>query len=322
LASDILQKLLQQEIAHDKRTLPRWLRWEGVLAVAASAILLIPAFHRMATTFYNPAVLDAPRDALLAMQLAVWIIHFAAIIRCLFNGAYMMSREHTAYTWETLILSHVNVWQLFVSKWRAALRRVGGWMVALGLVRLMILPIGMVRLAMPMIAEGTRYYMWCVQTQCPGLNVTDGYGYPDWRPELLVLAPVMAALLTLLDILCCTALGLMAGALLRRPLIAFGLAVGIRFAIPLVSLMRIVRWHFGITNSIIYLRNPSTGFALVDSGTAAILRLLELPVIVSERLAANWVDFALAMGMLTGLLVVSLLIMLLALRRKGAMLRG
>ena len=312
----MLRMLTRYEILRQKRHLPTWLHWEGIFILLGSGLLIFHAFWVLMTTQFRPAVMDSPQQVMFWSESAVWIIQFLTITRGILAGINA-ARDGGTETWDLLVLSRVTPPQIFLSKWRAALSRMNGYLVALGFTRLIIILICFVAFLMPMTAERFRYAFWCIDTRCEGIDSIFTYAQPDNPLILLVIAPMLAILLSVLEVLASTMLGLMVGMLSQR--IPFLLALVIRFTVPVVVLLKIMQYPYGLTNSLYYLWNASTSFALVDSGTVAILRLLEPLVILQDRLGSNWIDLALGTAVPLVILIGGVIVTLLAIRRRGAL---
>src|SRR5438128_2332293 len=126
--------ILWQEVTHQERSIPRWMQRIGVLGIIllASALLY---------TFTTLSKIDAPtREVAL---IVIWIVHSATAVRAIVAGANTISREHVGLTWDALVLTGVSARLILLGKWRAALWRVRGWALALGVVRLAMLPLFM-----------------------------------------------------------------------------------------------------------------------------------------------------------------------------------
>src|SRR5688572_27134370 len=124
--------ILWQEFTHQVRSGPRWMRWGSVFGIllAASAILY---------TLSTLSKIDAPTREL--ALIIIWIIHSATAVRAIVAGANTISREHVGQTWDALVLTGVSARRILFGKWRAALWRVRGWTLMLGIVRLVMLPV-------------------------------------------------------------------------------------------------------------------------------------------------------------------------------------
>src|SRR5262249_20352187 len=135
-------------------------------------------------------------------------------------------------------------------------------------------------------------------------------------PWAAVLAVLMTVVLTLIDVLCCTALGLAASALTRRGSTAAMLAILVRF-IPVMLFGAFTRYEIG---NFSYRWWGYTPFALADGGTSPIMRLV-LPLIPWTR--NQHLDavpgVALSLLMIGGFLLLALLIAWVAIRRTGAL---
>ena len=108
------------ETLHQQRSgrrLPIRERWliAGMLVIVV-LLLLIP----------DDGVLDFPIPLWV-----LWIFHSIVAFRLVLAGLNTISREHTAQTWEALILTGVSARQIFMGKWRAVLWRMRAWPISL-----------------------------------------------------------------------------------------------------------------------------------------------------------------------------------------------
>lgn len=204
----------------------------------------------------------------------IWIVHAVVAVRAIIAGANAISREHVGLTWDALILTGVSARQILLGKWRAVLRRVAPWMLALGTVRLVMLPVFMLAL--------TNRYAWRVASY--GLTYSlyssnSGTGYDpntiSWVPWAAVVAAMACVVLTILEVMCCSALGLAFSALTRRGVLAGVLALSIRFA-PVAIFAVFTRYELGPAPAYRILR--FTPFAIADSGTSPI-SMMAVPLI-------------------------------------------
>ncbi len=296
--------VLWQEFTHQERTAPRWMRRSSLLGIAAIVLILVG----VPLTLQND-------NAYPTMQLALfvtWLVHAAVALRAIVAGANAISREHVGQTWDALTLTGLTDRQILLGKWRAALWRVRGWMVALGVVRLGMLPVFMVGLvktfAWYMCGQYT-YTQYGASYYCSTVEMS-------WVPWAAVLAVVMTVALTLLDVLCCTALGLAASALTRRGSTAAMVAILVRFT-PVLLFGAFTRYEIGTFS---YRWWGYTPFALADGGTSPIMRLA-LPLIPwtrNQHLEAV-PGLALSLLMISVFLLVAVIAAWAAIRRTGAL---
>jgi hypothetical protein len=291
--------VLWQEYTHQERTGPRWMRWGRNLGVLVTII----AFAYVLSTLQW---LDQPtRETALFV---IWITHILVATRCIVAGANAISREHVAQTWDALVLTGVSGRLILLGKYRAALARVRGWALALGIVRLAMLPIFVM-------AFLNRVAYWRFGRYSYGY---DYYEYEvDWLPWAVILSVVMTVALTLLDVLCCTALGLASSAVFRRGSIAAMAAILIRFA-PVTLFAALTRYEIGIAPTWRVMR--FTPFALADGGTAPLYQLV-LPVMdwTRGRHEEALPGLLLATGLIVLLLIVALVTAFVAIRSTGAL---
>lgn len=292
--------ILWQEYTHQQRSGPRWMRWGttvSVLAVVASLTYVL----------YTLGQPDQPtREAALFI---IWVTHVLVATRCIVAGANAISREHVAQTWDALVLTGVSGRRILFGKYRAALARVGGWALALGVVRLVMLPI----FIMAFINRVGYFRYW-------RFNSTT-YEYQNWTfelvPESVILAVTMTVGLTLLEVLCCTALGLASSAVFRRGSTATAAAMLIRFA-PVALFAAFTRYELGAATPWRMMRFAP--FALADGGTSPLYQLI-LPVLPWTR--NRHIDALPGLFLATLLILltlgIALTIAFVAIRRTGAL---
>src|SRR5258708_4576339 len=129
--------IVWQELVHQRRNAPTPLqRWWllGPLIITGMIVLVASTLTQV----------DYPTRELGIYM--IWIVQTATVVRALLAGANAISREHVGLTWDSLVLTGISARQILFGKWRAVLRRVGPWMVMLGVIRLVMIPIFMVAL--------------------------------------------------------------------------------------------------------------------------------------------------------------------------------
>jgi hypothetical protein len=294
--------VLWQEITHQERSAPRWIRRSSQLV----SILLLGLIMLVVLT-----VLDRT-NGYPAMQIALfatWIVHSATALRAIVAGANAISREHVGLTWDALMLTGLSARLIVLGKWRAALYRVRGWMVLLGVVRLATLPIYAVALL--------KTY---ASVMCGGYYASTYSCALDtefsWVPWAAVVAVSMTVILTVLDMLCCTALGLAASAITRRGSTAALAAILVRFT-PVVLFAASTRHEIGVFSWRWWNYTP---FALADGGTSPILRLALplLPWTRGQHIQAI-PGVVLSVALLGAILIVAVMAAVTAVRRTGAL---
>jgi hypothetical protein len=294
--------ILWQEFTHQQRSGPRWMRWGSVLGI----LLVGSAIFYVTTTLSR---LDAPtREFAL---IVIWIVHAATAVRAVVAGANTISREHVGQTWDALVLTGVSARRILFGKWRAALWRVRGWALVLGAVRLAMLPIFMLALINRFVYFNSYRY---------NASYSNGYLYEvefTWVPTATLIAVVMTVVLTILDVLCCTALGMAASAVCRRGSLATAIAIMIRFT-PVTLFAAFTRYEIGAVPSYRLLR--FTPFALADGGTSPLYQLV-LPLMpwTQGRHFEALPGLFLAMALIAVLLVAALGVAFVAIRMTGAL---
>ncbi len=248
---------------------------------------------------------------------AIWIVHTITAVYALNAGADAISREHMEHTWDSLVLTGLSARRILLGKWRAVLRRTGPWMVLLGFIRLAMIPIFLVALV--------NYYGWLVTQYGPYIGYSGGYGYSmdygavEWVPWASILAVTMTVVLTILDILCCTAVGLAASALTRNGIIAKVIALAVRFS-PVLLFAVFTRYELGAGSTDSYRVLRFAPFAIADGGTAPLSRLSvpRTPISTITHVDALGGLF-LSTALIIGLLLIALGVAWVAIRLAGAL---
>jgi hypothetical protein len=304
--------IIWQEYTHQRRSSPPAFRRWGALFGPLLLISSIALVCLTLTDWQFPT-----RDLAI---FAIWIAHMATAIRAIAAGGNAISREHVGQTWDALVLTGVSARKILFGKWTAALRRVAPWMLALGTIRLVMLPVFIMALI--------NRFAWRISVYNTQ-NGSSGYSYyapslPDmqWIPLLAIGAVTAVVVMTILEVMACTAIGLAASAIARRGVLAFVIALSVRF-IPVALFAAFTRYEVGTTSISRYatyrmMRYPL--FSLADSGTAAISQLV-MPVIARFGAPAQdaFGGLLLAAGLLLVLLGTSLLAAWVAIRMTGAL---
>ena len=240
----------------------------------------------------------------------IWIVHIITGARAISAGANAISREHVGKTWDALVMTGVNTRQILIGKWLGVLYRVAPWMLALGVVRLLMIPVFMIAML--------NRFVYSVTSG--GYFYTGGYGQNMpivWVGWAMLAAVVFTVILTVLDVMACTAIGLAASAVMRKGWTAMIAAFCIRFA-PVVLFGAFTRYEVATGAAYRVLRFPY--LSLADGGTAP-LYLLTLPY--SYRTQTVHLDalpsLLLAGVLLGGMLIGALLVTWWAIQRDGAL---
>lgn len=288
-----------QESCHQERATPQVIRRWWLFA----PLTIVGVVALVALTLRN---ITSPTRELAIYT--IWILHAIVAARAIAIGTNAISREHTGQTWDSLVLTGVSARRILYGKWLAVLRHVAPWMLMLGVVRLAMLPIFMLAF--------TNRYAW---RSAPSSSAYIPYAslYIDWVPWAAAVAVIMTVVLTMLEVLACTALGLACSAVLRRGWLAMIASFIIRFT-PVILFAAFTRYEVGLAPSWRVLRFGP--LALADSGSATLYQLV-LPL-------TNWTSMThvnalpglfLAAGLLLLFLAVSLLVAWAAIRKAGAL---
>lgn len=290
-----------QETRHQERHIPQVMRryW-----------LLVPLVLALAVAQVAVTLLDVTRPTRELGILTIWMVHATVGARAIAAGANAISREHVGQTWDILVLTGVSARSILWGKWRGVLHRLAPWMLALGGVRLAMLPIFMLAFLNRYAYYRSGYY-------------SGGYAYyasssaVGWVAWASFLAVVMTVALTVLEVMTCAAIGLAASATLRKGWLAMVAAFCVRLA-PVIAFGVFTRYEIGVGPSWRVLRFPP--LALADGGSAPLYQLM-LPT--STWTMTAHVDalpgLALATVLLAAFLVAALLVCWRAIRRSGAL---
>ncbi len=241
----------------------------------------------------------------------IWIVHAVTASRAISAGANAISREHVGKTWDSLVLTGVSTRQILIGKWLGVLNRVSGWMLILGAVRLVMLPVFLLSLLYR--------YAWF-----GGYAVSQYYGdrmeVVGWVAWAAILAVVMSVVLTVLEVMACAALGMAASAWTRRGWTAMISAFCIRL-VPVALFAGFTRYQIG--NGPYWRTLSFPALSLADAGTGPLWQL-SLPLTSwTQQTHINALPGLLMSGlMLLVFLVVSLGVTWWAIRRDGALQKG
>lgn len=290
-----------QETHHQRRhTVPVVKRWRiiGPLALAFAVSVVALTLHDVTSPTRELAIM------------VIWIIHALTGARAIAAGANAVSREYDGQTWIPLILTGVITGQILIGKWLGVLHQVAPWMLALGVLRLAMLPIFLLAFV--------NRFAWRYWYRFNSSSVYySPYAAIDWVAWAALVAAVMTIVLTLLEVMCCTAIGLAASAVIKRGWLAMIVAVCVRFA-PVVIFAAFTRYEVGLGPSWRVLR--FTPLALADSGSAPLYQLvLPLTAWTGGAHEDALPGLLLAAGLLLTLLGGALMIAWAALRAAGAL---
>jgi hypothetical protein len=212
-----------------------------------------------------------------------------------------------------LVLTGVSARRILLGKWLAAIYRVRGWILALGILRLTMLPVFMLAIVNRFVYFYGQYSSYSTSYAGYGEDYTVPF---SWLPWASLLAVAGAVFLTLLEVGGCTALGMAASSLTRRGATATAFALTIRF-VPVAVFAAFTRYELGGVTYRWYRFMP---FAIADGGTSPLYQLA-MPLMPWTRgihevapIGLAWVTL-----LLGSILVISLAVTLIAIRRTGAL---
>lgn len=288
-----------QERRYQQRHTPlmmhRW-RWLGVAALLLAVGVIALTLHNITSPTRELGILT------------VWFFHALTGARAIAAGATAISREHVGQTWIPLVLTGVSVRRILLGKWLGVLHHVAPWMLALGTVRLIMIPVFMMAFV--------NRYAWRAMSRYSTYNGS----FPvmmEWVPWAAIASVILTVVLTVLDVLCCTAIGMATSAIFKRSAPAMIAALCLRFA-PVVLFGAFTRYEVGLGPSWRVLRFMP--LAVADGGSAPLYQL-SLPLTYWTPTAH--VD-ALSGILLAGLLLfsmmsVALVVTWFAIRQAGAL---
>ena len=317
----ILKKLdnpiLSKEHTYFQRIGRRWRYWEFLIGIVLTAFALIFILSMLNSNVGYTLNRTSRNTSFFFILMSVWVVHTTVIIRAILAGVSVISREHVGQTWESLVLTGVSVRQILFGKLRAALRTVMPWMLILGILRVVILPLityyTIQRITLRCLANaaasyanGSTYYVSSFCTQM------------DWVPWAWIAAPLVAVLLTMLEVVACVSLGLAASAITRRSVTAAVLAISVRF-LPVAAFAGFAIYEVGDSGWFFrYLRYSP--FTIADGGMSGLLQLVNP---TGYRFAGSQIDALpglLGVALMLGIFVIgSWYTSLWVLRRGGAL---
>jgi len=251
--------IYKSEMAYQRRNpLNRTVSTIGLLATLAILILVPLTLIDLGTAVESTVNL---------VFVTLWVVHAMVAVRCLIAGVASISREHDNHTWESLVMTGVPIVSILWGKYRAALRRIAPWVVGLAVVRMALLPVLMVAV--------TARLAFFYGGQC----YSTPYGYPGGGNgvcdvyvvrSVAIFGVLMAILLTIVEGALCVAIGMAAGAILKRGPISLMAALLARF-VPVAVLIALTRYDLG-TNSFLWYRVAT--FAFADGGTSQLYQFI------------------------------------------------
>jgi hypothetical protein len=269
--SKISNPILYKEHTYLQRIGRRWRHWEFLIGIALTALALTFILSLLNSNVGYNLNRNSRNTSVFFILLAVWTVHTTVIIRAILAGVSVISREHVGQTWDSLVLTGVSVRQILFGKLRAALRTVMPWMLVLGMLRVVLLPLmtyyTIQRITLRCIANATASYA------SSGTYYTSYYCTQiDWVPWAWIAAPLVAVVLTMLEVVACVSLGLAASAITRRSVTAAVLAISVRF-IPVAAFAGFAIYEVGDSGWFFrYLRYSP--FTIADGGMSGLLQLV------------------------------------------------
>ena len=243
--------IVWQETNHQRRplVLRQRLYWGlGLLLLAAAVGLIALTLTHVGTPTHQLGIY------------LIWVIHAVTAAHAISAGANAISREHVGKTWDPLVLTGISSRRILYGKWMGVLNRVAPWLLILGTVRLVMIPIFMVSLI----------YRYAWFTGGRSYYFDDAYNPVGWVIWAALLSVLMSVVLTALEVLACSALGMAAGSMTRRGSTAMIAAFCIRL-IPVGLFAAFTRYEIG--NGPYWRTLSFPALSLADAGTGPLWQL-------------------------------------------------
>ena len=291
-----------QETQYQRRMIPTVTRRYGYML---SAMLVFVVALVILT------LLDVSAQTRNVAIYVIWIVHVMTAARAISVGANAISREHVGKTWDALVLTGVNARQILIGKWLGVLHRIAPWMLMLGALRLVMIPVFTMAMTNRFAYWGRGGYTYYGATSAPQTSPI------EWVAWAAFASVIFTVLLTVLEVMACTAIGLAASAVMRKGWTAMIAAFCIRFA-PVVLFGAFTRYEVATGMAYRVLRFPY--LSLADGGTAP-LYLLALPYTYrTQTVHAEALPGILMVGVMLGsMTLISLAVVWWAIRRDGAL---
>lgn len=291
-----------QETQYQRRIIPIVARRYGYM---------VPAMLVFVVALIVLTLLDVSAQTRNVAIYVIWIVHVMTAARAISVGANAVSREHVGKTWDALVLTGVSARQILLGKWLGVMHRVAPWMLMLGALRLVMIPVFTV-------AMTNRFAYWSRGSYGYSGGYQPSLSSPiEWVAWAAVASVIFTVLLTVLEVMACTAIGLAASAVMRKGWTAMIAAFCIRFA-PVVLFGAFTRYEVATGMAYRVLRFPY--LSLADGGTAP-LYLLALPYTYrTQTVHMEALPSIVIVGlMLGGMTALGLLAAWWAIRRDGAL---
>jgi hypothetical protein len=246
-------------------------------------------------------------DVLNPIQLLAWTFHIVVVLRLLAAGAFAVTSDASLLGSDDLRLTPVTNWQLIVGTWWAAMHRVRGWILALGIVQIGI--IASIGFALLLGVD------WGKSCGSPCIVTIYGPLKPLWFTALHSFSIVMAVVvITMLESACCIALG-MGAALVVHSRVGLIAAIALRFA-PVVIFSIWPNYYWAYSNGPLAGRFIDyTWFSFADAGTGSLMQMAYPIDIVASGFNRGLLGLYAVVGMFLIYLTVSLVAVWIVLRR-------
>jgi hypothetical protein len=251
-----------RELTHQQRTFSSRAKLADTVGIVAVAFIWATLLVLTALFDLNHRFRPQIRYVEISQVLA-WLFHLIVILRLLIAGGEVVLRDSFLIQSTELLLTPVSRWRLLLGKWWAVLHQMRGWMLALG-----ILHLGLIFSAAVNDMTIFDYTKQCLNPCVYTIGRTDASNWVT-RGRSFILATAVI-IITLLETLCCTALGMVATLFTHNRIAIIG-AILLRFA-PIIIFSIFPDYASGFPG-IMRRYFQYTWFSFADGGTGALIQL-------------------------------------------------
>lgn len=280
--------VLERELSHQRRTTALWVQRLDVsgVVIAAMVIAIVMTVYCLNIDFYYDGFyFFGDLETLRLVQVVAGVVYLLVMMRGLLAGIGVMNTQKIgSMDWDLLMLAGMSTQQILIGKWWAALHRIRGWMVALGIIRFALIA----SLAGQHIFyfyfheyhQLTYHIQYCdvsyntipdLKADCLATNILEGE--ITWAVEIPILTG-MAVVLSLLEGIACTGIGIAAALVFRFNGIAILASVLFR-GLP-IFILSLTPPEIPIYVDALYNLAAQwysfTWFAIADGGVTALIR--------------------------------------------------
>ncbi|HEX2906998.1 MAG TPA: hypothetical protein VHO69_09075 [Phototrophicaceae bacterium] len=272
--------ILRRELLYQERHVPRWLWRVELVGVVAVPLLLTPflIMNSLKVDEFGSSYTPPRYSTLQLLVTLIWTIHALTAIRVVTAGSHTINRDFQGQAWDDIRLTGVTIWQVLFGKWWATLHRVRGWMVALGIAQIIVVPVIMAEFSFHACAYTFSDLVYCMKgvfetTKCVSMAQNSHHWRSLYTPGEMPAAVIIAVSFSTIETLSCAAIGLAAGTIIRSETIATLTGILIRF-LPVLAFSFIPDYS-NASGFLLWRWQEYTWFALADGGTTAVLRIAD-----------------------------------------------